>query len=990
MPPVPMARTSTRSAGPAEVGAQEMTQAVATPRRPAPPAKNTLPAGVTLSRFWKETPDGLPVKHDHERPVVDETDMPVGVWWMCPEETCAVGEWVFPRGDGEPARPKKQGCPDHVLRLLPGLAESTDGDPKQAARNWLTRTMAERAAAARRSAVDAANARIDTLRAAGRQEAAKLRSDLREHVPSAAVSLAALAGDWVALEKLGTLETYAVGASVAVGGMVLAYWAVYVGELVWARRMGYTLRELPRSVRARAMSHARWIAAGVLCTGVWLLAAQSVGARLDNVRGLLMNMFAAVLIAVVNYNPWAAMVKRRRAAARAARAAAEAAARAEEERLAAEAAERRRRAAEAEAARRAAEEAARRLINADDDRITAGRKFAERWRRIAEDARGSSAAGVGFEIWRTGVVVDATRRLTARDADGEAVIGWEFLIRGEPGVLTPRGGADVSPLVAARRWIASMLETDPAMVEVAYEPESDPDENGDTRRLFNHGLITLSETFPLSENVDHPGAGGVRKDKSGWWAFAGRDLRGRNVYRRHWTPGQAGGAGRYGVTGTGKSVVTQITALGDLHLGIFPIIHDAGKNGMDFTDFYGIFPVGHTIEHRDVIRESLWAEMKRRQRWTNMRTTRGLGGMEVTANPTWDPAVGGPPIRCTWEEFHMHMKDQKFVTMLGEMIRLQRATAIMAELATQGTGLRDTGDNNLREQVNQICTQLMRMTDHTARLAGYTGGFKASDLPRIAGMMIMVDGDNEPIPYRSAFVDRNPNDPRSLIYRMRQPDGTAEGRQILFAPDLPDETIEVFREHGLMDLWEMGKTRSGREALQSAADPVESISYPDALAALLGTAGTTAAPVKPRMRADEVVLAILKHQTEQGQPYMLEKDLLASPWWRQVHGEWSKGSGVPAASTIGRACERLATQPEPLVVRDADKQWSLTPTGVAHGDQALTTLRATGVLGSQAKAQAQAAGVDVGAMERRAELEAEQYRLINDLVREARAATVQE
>ena len=120
-----------------------------------------------------------------------------------------------------------------------------------------------------------------------------------------------------------------------------------------------------------------------------------------------------------------------------------------------------------------------------------------------------------------------------------------------------------------------------------------------------------------------------------------------------------------------------------------PIIHDAGKNGMDFVDFYGIIPVGHTTEHREIIREALWAEMKRRQAWINTQTAIGLGGMEVTADPTWDPERGGPPIRVTWEEFHMHMKDQKFVQFLGAQVRLQRATAIMAEGTSQGGGLTD-------------------------------------------------------------------------------------------------------------------------------------------------------------------------------------------------------------------------------------------------------------------------------------------------------------
>lgn len=951
-----------------------MTQPAATAQRPTPPAKNTLPAGVTLSRFWKETPGGHPVKHDHERPVVDETDMPIGVWWMCPDDTCPVGEWVFPR-DGQQGRPKKPGCPDHVLKLHPGRADAAEDDPKRAARNWMRQRMAEKTAAARKSAADAANARIAAARAAGREEAARLRADLREHVPSAAVSLAALVGDWALLENLDALQAYATGTVISVG-MVLAYWTVYVGELVWARRMGYTIKEMPRAVRQRAMSRARWIAAGVLSTGVWLIIGQTIGASFDNVRGIVMNLFAAVLIGVVNYNPWAAMVQRRQDAARVVREAAEIAARAEEERLAAIEAERRRR-------QEAAESEARKVVDSEDDHITAGRKFAQRWQRIVEDAQ--TRQGAGFEIWRTEVVVEETRKLTARVGNEDKAIGWEFLIRAEPGVLAPRGGNAVSPFLLMKTWLASMLELSDGMLDLAHHPKRlAADGTGEPEPLINHGLITLFDSHPLGENVKHPGASGVYIDRKGTrWGFAGLDLHGNVVHRRMWTPGQAGGGVRIGVTGMGKSVATQVTAYNDLLLGIFPIIHDAGKNAMDFVDFYGIFPVGHTIEHREVIRESLWEEMKRRQAWINLQTDEGLGGMEVTADPTWDPERGGPPIRCTWEEFHMHIKDMKFVQYFSSQVRLQRATAIFAEGASQGSGLADWGDQQTKEQMAEVMLQMMRVSDHTARLSGYKGGLMPSTLPSLPGMMVMQDLGGEPVAFRHAFIDRKPKNPESLIYRLKQPDGTKEGRQILFAPALAPETVEVFRRHGLMDLWEMGKTRSGREALQAAADPVESTAYPDALAAAM----STQAPVtKPRLQAAEVVLAMLRHQTEVGQPHMAERDMLASDWWKLVQGDWSKSdSGTPSASTINRACEKHASGDDPLLVRSDDKRWSLTTAGVIRAEQPLTILRGTGVLGQQAKAQVQQAGVDVAALERQAMFEAEQVRIIEESIRAAHA-----
>lgn len=962
-----------------------MTQPAAPPR---PPAPKTLPAGVVMQRYWKETPDGPALRHDHERPVLEETELPTGLWWLCPEDGCKTGEWVFRSPEGEPGRPKKPFCADHGGKLWPGRADPGDGNPKAAAKAWLQRKLAEKAAEAKRRAAQAATARIDALRAAGREEAARIGGDLREHVPSGAVSLAALITDFALLENVPALETYALGAGICVGGTVLAYLAVYAGEIVYARRMGYTLKELPANLRARARSHARWVASGVLASGVWLLIGEAIGADVTNLRGVVMSLLGAVLIGVVNYRPWAAMVARRQAEARARVEAAEADARAEEERLAEAKAERERQRQERDRAQRAAEEAAlmeaRKIVKAEDDRITAGQKFAERWARVAEEAKARNMSP-GFDIWRTAVVVEDTRKLTAV-IDGErVVIGHEFLVRAEPGVLAPRVGSAVSPFVQMKTWLGSMLEIGDGMLDLAYQPKRLAEgEAGEPATLINHGLVTLFDTHPLGEPIRHPGPSGAFADEKGVrWGFAGRDLRGNPVHRRMWTPGQAGGGIRVGVTGMGKSVVTQVSAYNDLLLGIFPIVHDAGKNAMDFVDFYGIFPVGHTIEHRDVIREALWAEMKRRQAWINTQVAVGLGGMEVADDPQWDPVRGGPPIRCTWEEFHMHLKDPKFIQFLGSQIRLQRATAIMAEGASQGSGLADWGDQQLKEQMGEILLQMMRVSDHTARLSGYTGGVMPSTLPSLPGMMVMQEFKGEPVSFRSAFIPRRRLDPESLIYRLKRPNGTAEGEQILFAPPLPDETIAVFKEHGLMDLWELGKTKSGRERLQSEADPVESTVYPPALAGFIGQ--PAAAVTKPRLRAEDVILAMLKHEANEGRPGLTRPDMEVSPWWKHVEGEWTRSSGVPSHTTIGRACDRLSSLDAPLIAHDGGSpaRWSIELAGADRAEQMLTLLRSAGALGVQAQAQARSAGVDVGALERQAMLEAEQSALIQELVREA-------
>lgn len=964
-----------------------------TPANPPAPPKNTLPNGVALSKFWRETEGGPIVQHDHDRPIDETTAEPVGVWWMCPAtDTCKTGEWVFrSQQTGDPGQPKKKFCAEHGAELLPGRSDPADDDPQASARNWLQQRIAEKTALAKKAARLATQQRIDSIRRVGRDEADRLRSDLREHVPSAGVSLGALVANWALLYELDTLPTYALGAGIMVGGTVLAYVAVYWGELVWARRMGYTIRELPEKIRAHARSHARWIGAGVMATGVWLVIAETIGARLDNLWGVLANMMAAVMIGVVNYNPWAAMVARRQAEARARLEAAEAAARAEEERLAAEKADRERRQREAEEARIAAEEAAlaaaRRIVDAEDDRIEAGRKFAERWTQMATDAK-SGNLNPGCDLTRTSVVVDQTRKLTAGQGTAETVIGWEFLIRAEPGVLAAtRAG---SPFLGLRHFLSSMLHIDASKIELAYEPERENDK-GEPEKLINHGVVTLSASFPLGESVRHPGASVCYiDDKGARHGFVGRDLRGQPVYRVNWAPGRPGGGNCVGSTGTGKSIVTQITVYNDLLLGIFPIIHDAGKRAIDFLEFFGIIPVGFTNAHRDVIRESIWAEMMRRYEWGGKRRKAGIGGMSVPAKSTWDPAEGGPPIRVVWEEFHMHMKDPRFVNYLQEQVRLQRGTAIMAETATQGGGLADMGNDTMRAQLNDVCSLLMRVSDHTAGLTSYTGGYRPMDLPSLPGMLVMQENRGPAVPFRSAIVQgADEMDPDSLIYRFRQPNGTPEGEQILFAPELPAETIAVFKQHGLMDLWELGKTESGRERLLSEADPVQSTVLPGSLEALLAQQSANVA-AKPKMAADDVVLALLKHGVENGKPYLTQSEMLSSSWWRQIDGPWQKNEdATPAASTVHRSCKRLAStgeQPGQTTAKIAEKegkQYRLLPAGIEPADQALTVLRSAGFLGQQGREQVRQSGYDVAALEREAMLRAEDMDVMQNAIDKA-------
>jgi hypothetical protein len=151
------------------------------------------------------------------------------------------------------------------------------------------------------------------------------------------------------------------------------------------------------------------------------------------------------------------------------------------------------------------------------------------------------------------------------------------------------------------------------------------------------------------------------------------------------------------------------------------------------------------------------------------------------------------------------------------------------------------------------------------------------------------------------------------------------------------------------------------------------------------------------LRADDVILAMLRHDLDSGQPGLTQAEMLASPWWRAVEGEWSKNAGgAPAHTTISRACNRMgqvtdqqsAAGVEPLVATDGGSpaRWRLQPAGFEHAGQMLTLLRSAGVLGPAERAQARSNGVDVARLEHEALLLAEQQQLLAEAARQAVSA----
>lgn len=849
------------------------------PTTTVPPAAATAtrgktPPGVKWSNAWKN-PQGVITPCPEpgvEVPINDAWEM-VGHLWVCPVVGCAVASWTFdPIAsvlDDAPC------CSKHPARLVPAPWSATDADPVRSARDRVAAHVRGVYEARKQAAVHAAQARAMAAQQVVAEATRRTTADMREHAPSIAVS-GIVIGAGSALVLSDAPIAAAVGMGMTTFGAVVAYLVAYV-----VRRLKTRARKDAKQAR-KDRAFARHVAAGTLTTGVWLILSSAAGILPLTMQALFTLLLGFLLAFAVNHQHWAELWEARHRLKEMAR-----------------------RKAEAEAAR-AAEEAERlavqpapagAAVNDDDtDPKVVGAKMAARWRAIAHTDLVPST----FPMRRSWIVVEEVRQVTAL-RDGEPVhVGWEFMIQAEPGAFVARPGMP-PPLTSARDWLASMLEVDPATLSLTDRPDGQ----------INRGLMMLTDGIPLGDAVAWKGPAGIRKGSDGsLYGHAGRTIFGDDVEQSLWIPGQAGGSGRYGVTGSGKTAATQVTLLNDLAAGIFSILHD-GKNLMDFAEFIGVIPVGCTVEHRDVIRRSLWAEMNRRQRMLTLMEAKDRHGRNAPVEALWRIERDGPPIRCTWEEFHLQRKDQQFIADLSELVRLQRSTAIMQETSTQGGGLADMGDSVLRDQLNQIRMQIMRMSDSSARLTGYNGAEMPSKLPRLPGMMLLIDAEAPPVPMRSAYVHRRDED-GSIYDQLFAPDGSP----LLTAPSLPAETVEVFEREGLMDLWRLGQGPGGRARLLSND------------VAQAGTAAVPTGVVKAELPAADVVLAIV--HTSPGCARAL---IDAHPVWLTAGG----GGKAPVPSTVSRAAKKL--DDDGLVTRTKDgADYRVTAKGATRAVKAATVL----------------------------------------------------
>lgn len=798
----------------------------------APKAK--LPAGLKWSDVWR-TADGTLVQGERHVPVGENWQIGARLF-LCHEPGCEVEQWV-PTTEENP----EPCCPRHPLRLVEFAVDASDRNPVGGARQQLMNRLREIGASYRARAVDAATARVEAAKTAAEQAARRTAADMRGHAPSLAASAGVLLAGEVAAATADPPLVAAVGVALATFGAVMAYIAAYVAERIRAHE-----RLVGRAAR-KARARARLVAAGVLAAGVWLCVAALLGVEPVLPNGAVVILSGCLASWVVFRSHWDELWETRRRLRELARQRAEDAARRAQE----------------EADRLAAAPVATPVVVEDDSPEAMGRRMAARWAQIA----GSDTVPAGFLMKRTWIVAEETREVTAPIAGEVTRIGWEYAIESEPGALVARlGGAP--PLMSSREWLAAMLGVDSSNLSLVDRPDG----------RANRGLMLLTDHAPLGGAVRWKGRDGVRIAKDGTiYVHTGRSILGDDVEEAAFVPGQPGGGLTVGHTGGGKTAGTILTFLNDLAAGIFDVLYDP-KQLVDYADFVGVFPIGVTREHRDVILRSIVAERKRREQHLASRKQRDRHGRLRPEQSLWNVDRDGPPMRHVWEEFHMEAADPGFVGALTEQKRLERTAAQMTELVTQGGGLQDLNNSVLRGLTGLTRLRLYRMPDQQARLAGYTGTYMPSALPRLAGMCLTVSAEAPPVPLRSAFVTRADED-GCVFDQLYAPDGAP----LLTAPALPAETVAVFEREGLMDLWRLGQGPNGMANLLQDSTS-------------LATSAVEAPATGGALPAADVVLAIVA-----GAPGINSPQIFGHRAWLTAVG----GGKAPVPSTLSRAASRL-------------------------------------------------------------------------------------
>lgn len=845
---------------------------------PAAAVKPRTPPGIKWSNVWRTTTDGALVEGDREMPVDAKYNL-FGQLWLCQKADCPTERWTFE--DGEEAG----FCDRDGAALVATGVDPASRDGVSAARTGLTAKVRDAVVAKRDRLIGEAAARAAVLRAEAEAATRQTAVDMHDHVPSLIATGAGMAGAVALALTTDTLVTAGSGLAVLSAGTVVAYAVAYPLLKRSARKRaeadGEEVAELVERKTRKVRGQSRQIAGGVFALGSWTVLVSLTGVNPGTPAGAAALMAGCVAAWVANRVHWDELwTERRRLRALAKLRAENAARRAQEEadRLAS---------GPATPAPAAADEEEN-----QDTPEAAGRRLAAEWSRIAA----SPDVPSGFQMRRTRILAAETREVTIPGTDGPVRIGFEFAGECDPGALVARSGMQ-APLQAAAAWLASMMNRDPSTLAVVDRPT---DDKGEVRP--NRFLVVLTDRAPLGASVPWKGKAGIRVAPDGTiYAHAGRTLTGDHVEEIMYSPGKPFGGLTVGTTGGGKSAGTILRILNTLAAGIFPILDDP-KNLVDYGDFIGLFPIGVTSEHAQVILASLSAERKRRERRLATRPVLDKHGRVRPGGSTWDLA-DGPPILAIFEEFHERASDPSFYVPLTAHVRFQRAAAMGADAVTQAGGLQDMASSVLRGLLSLARLRLYRSTDASAALAGYRGNYLVSSLPRVPGVCLDVTEEAPPLPLRAAYVSRDINDDRSVYDQLYGPNM----EPLLTAPALPKETIDVFRREGLMDLWDLGKGPNGLSNLLG-----DTANYAPTASEPANSAGA--------MLAVDVLLAII-HSS----PGCTRAAVDAHTAWTTAPG-WNR---TPVASTVSRRINDLVAAG--LIIKDGSGSLHVTEKGATAG-----------------------------------------------------------
>ena len=858
-------------------------------RPPTPPARPPLPKGLRWSNAWRVAGVLTESADPTVEVPVDERWEIAGHQWVCPVLDCIHHQWLF---ENTPAD-QVPCCPKHPQRLVAVRVDAADPDPALGAVARAKARIREAYETRKLKAVAGAQVRLAAAQQAVADAARSTAADMSGHVPSIAVSAAVLGtGTWAELAQPGWSAL--VGAGMGSVGAFAAYLAAW-----WVRRMRGKARTSARQAR-KDRQVARHVAAGTLAAGIWLLGSATTAALPMFARALLTLLFGLLLMFAVNHAHWQELWDTRRRLKDLARRRAEA--------------EARRAAADLELAEQkpATPQQSAPAMPDETDPAVVGARMAAEWARIA---RTPSAANAFPQMPRTWISPVETRPLTAPINGKLERIGWEYFGQSDPGALVARAGA-AAPIVTAKDWLAAVLfdgRHDPANVSLVDRPGG----------AANRFTLIVTDSIPLGEPVRWQGKAGVRRLPDGTiQVHTGRALDGNDVYQNIYVPTQPFGGLDTGTRGGGKTGGTILNLLNYLVAAMFPILFDP-KQLVDYADFIGVFPIGVTLAHRDVIMDFLIAERKRRERLMGRTAVLDEFGRKVHGESRWDLKYG-PPIAHVWEEFHDLAQDEEWVrNRLTNHIRFERSSGMGGKLVTQGGGLADISNSILRGLLQKTELTTYRQDDHQARMAGRKdGSYSVADLPPLPGMRLVSSPDAPDIPMRTAYVPRTLNHPDSVFNQLYG--RTTEKKLLLPPPVLPDETLAVMRRTGLMEIWERAQGEDGLDRLLADAED-EEYGGPSPV----GT-GSVERVVGQSMEVAEVLLAILWHKPG------------ASRAEIDAHVAWAKpaaGARVPNPSTVSKAVTKLETLTKLVREGSRDRRtYRLTEKATAEGERAYRQL----------------------------------------------------